>query len=231
MRWFITCSPASESSEPVGSSANTTRGPLTAARAIATRWACPPDSSPGRRSSRPSSPSRSNHDAAVSSAVARDLPLSSRGRAAFDRGQLGTSWPNWKTKPKAVRRRRLRSASPSVSMRSPSRRTRRHPGRDPGEAVEERGLARAARTHDRQDLPAFDRHVDAAQRLRLAEPLHETRRGQDGSGGRRRRRARPPRRHGRVGNGRRSGLQVRTWARSSSTRAVVISSQRRSARW
>ena len=43
----MTRSPLSESSAPVGSSANTTRGPVTSARATATRCPWPPDTSPG----------------------------------------------------------------------------------------------------------------------------------------------------------------------------------------
>ena len=39
--------PVTESSEPVGSSAKTTCGCATSALAMATRWAWPPDSSPG----------------------------------------------------------------------------------------------------------------------------------------------------------------------------------------
>jgi hypothetical protein len=53
-----------ESSAPVGSSAKTMSAPVTCARAIATRWACPPDSSPILRSSMPESPSADNQEAA-----------------------------------------------------------------------------------------------------------------------------------------------------------------------
>ena len=57
----MTSSAATESSEPVGSSAKISRGPATSARAIATRWPWPPESSPGSRSPRPSRPSRGSH--------------------------------------------------------------------------------------------------------------------------------------------------------------------------
>ena len=40
--------PPSESSAPVGSSASSNVGSLASARAIASRWRCPPDSTPGR---------------------------------------------------------------------------------------------------------------------------------------------------------------------------------------
>src|SRR5699024_2298657 len=54
-----TCStswPVCGSRAPVGSSAKMTPGAVTSARAIATRWACPPESSPGRRVSIPARP-------------------------------------------------------------------------------------------------------------------------------------------------------------------------------
>ena len=49
----ITSSPDTESSAPVGSSANSTSGPATSPRASATRCACPPDSSPDLRPLKP----------------------------------------------------------------------------------------------------------------------------------------------------------------------------------
>ena len=49
-----------ESSAPVGSSANSTAGLLTSARAIAMRCAWPPDSSPARRPARSVSSSRAS---------------------------------------------------------------------------------------------------------------------------------------------------------------------------
>src|SRR5690606_4420356 len=55
VRWVV-----SESRAAVGSSANTTEGPVMIARAMATRCAWPPDSSPGRRCSSPSRPNGSN---------------------------------------------------------------------------------------------------------------------------------------------------------------------------
>jgi hypothetical protein len=117
----MTCSPARLSSEPVGSSANTTAGSITIARATATRWAWPPDISPGRRSANPSRPRRGNQVAARASAAARDSPLRSSGNATFSTAvSSGTSWPNWKTKPNEVRRSRLRSPSRMRSTRRPS---------------------------------------------------------------------------------------------------------------
>src|SRR5205085_5769534 len=48
-----------ESRLPVGSSASRIDGSFTSARAIATRWRCPPESSLGRCSMRSPSPTRS----------------------------------------------------------------------------------------------------------------------------------------------------------------------------
>ena len=55
----MTSWPDAASSEAVGSSARTSAGPLTSARAIATRWRWPPESCAGRWWSRSPSPSRS----------------------------------------------------------------------------------------------------------------------------------------------------------------------------
>ena len=54
----------SESRAPVGSSASSRRGSLASARATATRWRSPPDSSPGRWSVRSCSPTSSSSSAA-----------------------------------------------------------------------------------------------------------------------------------------------------------------------
>src|ERR1700756_2378237 len=72
----ITSSPDTESSDPVGSSANSTSGPATRPRASATRCACPPDSSPDRR---PPSPSRPR--------AREPLPGGGHRRAAAGAGQ------------------------------------------------------------------------------------------------------------------------------------------------
>ncbi len=120
----ITCSPVTESSDPVGSSANSTSGSATRPRASATRWASPPDSSPDRRSSSPSRPSRPNHGRAWASAAFRCVPSSSSGRATFSTAvSSGTSCPNWNTNPKRIRRNVLRAVSPRVSIRCPPNHT------------------------------------------------------------------------------------------------------------
>ena len=94
-------------------------------RASATRCACPPDSSPGAAvlQAVQAEPRRTT-PAPARAAAPVGVPPSSSGRATFSIAvSSGTSWPNWKTNPNAVRRRPLRSASASVSTRSPSKRT------------------------------------------------------------------------------------------------------------
>src|SRR5262245_12895320 len=62
------------------------------ARASATRWACPPDSSPDLRSSRPSSPSRASHTLAFVNAAGRRAPPSSNGYPAGDPDRVPARW-------------------------------------------------------------------------------------------------------------------------------------------
>src|SRR2546429_194237 len=73
MVWPVSCSssnsrmissPVAESRLPVGSSASRIEGSFTSARAIATRWRCPPDSSFGRCVIRSASPTCSSAPAA-----------------------------------------------------------------------------------------------------------------------------------------------------------------------
>src|SRR4051794_8156194 len=112
--------PVVVSSAPVGSSANTTSGRVTSARAIATRCCWPPDSWEGRWRRRWSSPTR----AATSRTSAR------RGRRPSRRSGRPMSWVTvsegirlnaWKTNPIRSRRRIVsrRSLSPASSV-SPS---------------------------------------------------------------------------------------------------------------
>ena len=108
---MISC-PVAWSSAPVGSSAKTTEGDEASARAMATRWACPPDISPGLLFRSDSSPTLVSHESASLMADRREAPASMRGRATFSfAGSSGTSWPSWKTNPKAFSRRRERPAS------------------------------------------------------------------------------------------------------------------------
>ena len=153
--WVSTCSPASVSSAPVGSSAKSTRGSVTSARAVAHRCCWPPDISPGRTSATSATPSRSSQVSAAVRASRRPVPARSSGRATFSAAvSSATSWPNWNSTPNSVRRSRDRAASDQVSIRSPA------PGdlagvgpEDAGEAVQQGGLAAAARPGDRRRSP------------------------------------------------------------------------------
>jgi hypothetical protein len=104
------------SSAPVGSSANSTRGPVTSARAIATRCCWPPDSSLGRclaRSARPTA------DSAASIASGSGLrPASRNGSSTFCAALSdGIRLKDWKMNPICSRR----STVSAVSPRRPSR--------------------------------------------------------------------------------------------------------------
>ncbi len=126
----ITFSPASESSDPVGSSANSTFGLIASARAIATRCASPPESSPVRRAPLSARPRRPSHWAAVWYAALRRTRPSSSGSATLSAAvSSGTSCPNWNTKPNAVRRSSVRRASFIWSSRWPSKMTSPSSGR------------------------------------------------------------------------------------------------------
>ena len=122
------------------SSAKTTPGPATMARAMATRWAWPPDSSPGRRRSKPRSPRTGNSWAASTTAAALGRPAANiSGTATFSTaGSSGSRWPAWNTNPKSRRRSTERSRSdirarsrprhvtePVVAVRIPARTWRR----------------------------------------------------------------------------------------------------------
>ncbi len=82
------------------------------ARAMATRWACPPDSSPGRRFSIPARPSRASQSRAAAMAVRAGWPSSISGRATFSlAGSSASNWPDWNRKPKSRRRSAVRCRS------------------------------------------------------------------------------------------------------------------------
>ena len=107
--------PLAESSMPVGSSANTTSGRVTSARAMATRCCCPPDSWDGRwpaRSARPTEPSTR----LISGREGR-CPASRSGSATFSSAvSEGSRLNDWNTNPIRFRR----STVSLVSLRSPS---------------------------------------------------------------------------------------------------------------
>src|SRR5206468_2465359 len=98
-----------ESRFPVGSSANTTPGRATRARAIATRCCWPPESSAGRWSRRSArSTARRSDSIQAESGVS---PAMRRGRAMFSSASSVAMRLNaWKTKPTCWRRSSVSSA-------------------------------------------------------------------------------------------------------------------------
>src|ERR1044072_5608360 len=138
---FRTSALAFESRLPVGSSAKTTAGLETRARATATRCCWPPESSEGRwvrRSSRPTV--RTNCSSHSWSGL---RPAIESGSTRFSSAvRTGSRLKNWKTKPSLSRRSLVSSASSSAVISSPSRTT-----------VPPVGLSSPARMCIRGDVP------------------------------------------------------------------------------
>ncbi len=161
---------------PVGSSARISRGSPASARAIATRWRSPPESSPGVRSRRSPRPTRSSHCAARACACASgDAAEQQLQRGVLQRRDAGQQMEALvdETRPPASGSRTPRSSEsrdrsrPLVADRAALRRQQR------GDQQQQRRLARPAR--------------DPAARPSPRAPA---------VGSPRRRRAPPPRRRG-----------------------------------
>ena len=109
---------------PVGSSARTIAGSPTSARAMATRWRSPPDSSAGRWPARAASPTSSSASAACGSRCRRATPAYSRPSATFSRAvRRSMRWNCWNTNPMRRPRTAASRASRSVLTSTPSMRT------------------------------------------------------------------------------------------------------------
>ena len=123
-RMPITSSPVAVSSAPVGSSASRSRrGPMRA-RAMATRWAWPPEISSGNRSNMSSSPTSARAALMSSLSLVTFAPSSSSGRATFSPTvRVGTRLKRWKTTPICWRRSAAARLSLSVAAETPSMRT------------------------------------------------------------------------------------------------------------
>jgi hypothetical protein len=146
--------PVDESRLPVGSSANTTSGRDTSARAIATRCCWPPDSSDGRCDRRSPSPTESiSVEKYPGSGFS---PAIESGNVMFSSAvSIGSRLKNWKTKPMWLRRSFVRSESLRVVISVPAIST------DP-----EVGLSRPARMCIRVDFPDPDGPMTAVSRPR-----------------------------------------------------------------
>ncbi len=117
----ITSWPPSESSAPVGSSASSRVGSLASARAMASRWRWPPDSTPGTAEALSPMPSRSSRSRARVSAIFRLRPAMIAGRATFSSTVMPSSrLKNWKTRPTWLRRIRASSSSVRPVTSSPA---------------------------------------------------------------------------------------------------------------
>ena len=120
-----------ESRLPEGSSANSTAGALTSARAMATRCCSPPESCPGLWSRRDARPIMSSSSAARRSTSARGRRPISPGMQTFSKAVNSASrWWNWKTKPMRSLRNFDRALSPSDETSSPPISTRPLSGRE-----------------------------------------------------------------------------------------------------
>ena len=110
--WAVTLSSA-----PVGSSAKVIGAPVICERAIATRCACPPESSPMRFSHMSPSPSRASRFADAPRACSRDIPEIMAASETFSSAvSSGMRSPCWKMNPKEFARRLVRC----FSLRAPS---------------------------------------------------------------------------------------------------------------
>ena len=150
-----TASEESESRLPVGSSAKSTSGRVTRARAIATRCCWPPESSCGRCFRRSASPRRSR-SAPIRDSVATSgrRPARRNGSRTFsDTVSPGSRLKAWKTNPTWSRRNRVRVSSSSPVTERP-----------PMATVPVVGSSRPASTWSSVDLPDPDRPVMAVIR-------------------------------------------------------------------
>ena len=160
-----TSSEACESRLPVGSSANSTAGRCTSARATATRCCWPPESSDGRCVSRSRSPivsiSWSSHF------WSGCVPASCSGSVMFSSAvSTGTRLKAWKTNPSRSRRSRVRPAVVEAREFLPVDHHRSRGGLvQPGEQVHQRRLPGARRAHDGRELPGREGQRHAGERV------------------------------------------------------------------
>ena len=90
---------------PVGSSASSTSGRLTNARAIATRCCSPPESSPGSRLALPDRPTISSTSGTTRLMMSGRLPITSSANATFSKTVFCcSSRKSWNTQPMTCRR-------------------------------------------------------------------------------------------------------------------------------
>ena len=153
----------------MGSSASTSRGRATSARAMAARCISPPDSSPGRWPARCPMPTRSSRSRTRSPGFRppprRPAPSSSSGSSTFSAtDRLGSRWKNWNTNPTSRRRSRARSRRDRRADVAPVEADLPGVGHvePPGE-VQQRRLPRPRGAHERHGLALVDGQVDPVE--------------------------------------------------------------------
>src|SRR5262245_2403217 len=101
----MTSRPFCVSRFPVGSSASSREGPMTVARATATRWRSPPESWSGRWWARSASPTAVSARSALSWRSRTGVPAKRSGSATLSAAvSRGTRWNTWNTNPILWRR-------------------------------------------------------------------------------------------------------------------------------
>ena len=173
---FITSSPETESSEPVGSSANRTSRPGDQAPGQRDALRLAAGQLPGPAVLQPvqAEPGRTTSALASGPPPGGCRPAAAAGRRSprrSARGQAGRTGTRSRTCPAAAR-----CAAPPSGCPAAGRRTRPRPGRgqDAGQAVQQGRLARPARAHDGEDLAPLRVDAGAAQRRGLAERFDST---------------------------------------------------------
>ena len=184
---------------PVGSSQSSRAAPCASARAIATRWASPPESSEGRWSAFASSPTsvEQRERAAARIALAQPGRVCGEGEV-LERGERRKQVRALEDvgDPSCARRARARLRRASRAARPPRGRAR---GRldETSEGVQQRRLARARRPPQRDRLAGVDRDVTPSSACTTVSRRRAVRDGQL-----------PAREQGDVGGGR-PGRRVR----------------------
>ena len=156
----------------VGSSAITTDGRFTSARAMATRWASPPESHSTRESAFPDRSNCPSNSRARRRMAARGSPVVRAGSMTFSTALIPRMrWNCWKMNPKVLRRMwvRNRSGRLVISCRSTIDAAGGRLGHAADDA-EQRGLARAARALEHGHLDRLDEQAHALERRELVRP-------------------------------------------------------------
>ena len=155
------CSRVSASSAPNGSSNSSSGASWISARAIATRWRMPPDSSCGKRSTKSASPTCASSRNARSRYARGLRPRSSTCTSTLSSTfRQSSSTGLWNTMPTSVCGR---STSRPPTRASPG--ARQVQARDD---PQQRALAAARRADDREEFAFADRKVDRVERMRFA---------------------------------------------------------------